>query len=62
MREWVILILEGNPLKDKKGDKVFEMPSVEEVMQELGKATSIDAFRKKTLAKSSCGKLLFCKH
>ncbi len=31
-------------MKDKKDNKPFEMPSAEEVAQELGKATSIDDF------------------
>ena len=31
-------------MKEKKENKRFEMPSAEEVVQELGKATSIDDF------------------
>jgi hypothetical protein len=31
-------------MNKKKDDKAFEMPSAEEVAQELGKATSIDDF------------------
>ena len=31
-------------MKEKKETKTFEMPSAEEVVQELGKATSIDDF------------------
>ena len=37
-------MLKGNPMKDEKDNKAIEMPSAEEVAQELGKAKSIDDF------------------
>jgi len=44
MCKWVILNLERKPNEKEKDDKAIEMPSAEEVAQELGKATSIDDF------------------